>query len=126
MFQQAFYGGDKRRVSRLASAVKSAPHWKIAEAAVHSALQAIYRGGIDKKSQQRLTPTANILTLPQPAKPKNEFKIHTAFMHYPRNMVLRAGEPCFQKLVSNLPSLPFSFSPIWKQDSRSSPVFGGS
>jgi hypothetical protein len=56
MFQQAFYGGDKRRVSRLASAVKSAPHWKIAEAAVHSALQAIYRGGIDKKSQQRLTP----------------------------------------------------------------------
>jgi hypothetical protein len=27
MFQQAFHGGDKRRVSRLASAVKSALHW---------------------------------------------------------------------------------------------------
>jgi hypothetical protein len=27
MFQQAFHGGDKRRVSRLASAVQSAPHW---------------------------------------------------------------------------------------------------
>jgi len=26
-FQQAFHGGDKRRISRSASAIQSAPHW---------------------------------------------------------------------------------------------------
>src|SRR3972149_3761640 len=50
MFQQAFYGGDKCRISRLSSAVQSALHWDIVEIAVHSGLQSIYRGGIDKKS----------------------------------------------------------------------------
>ena len=57
MFQQAFYGGDKCRVSRLASAVKSALHWIIVEAAVHSALQAIYRGAIVFSEHNRGTLT---------------------------------------------------------------------
>jgi hypothetical protein len=47
-FQPAFKGGDMCRVSRSASAIQSA--LVMVETAVHSALQAIYRGGIDKKS----------------------------------------------------------------------------
>ena len=46
VFQRAFYGGDKCRNSRLASAVQSAPHWKNTEAAVHSRLESIYKGAI--------------------------------------------------------------------------------
>jgi hypothetical protein len=101
MFQQAFHGGDKRRVSRLASAIQSALHRKIMEPAVHSKLPPLNKGAIDKKSQQ----FTNFCTQPNQ---KTESKIHTAFMYYPTNMTPRTGESCFQKRVSN-PILP---SPI--------------
>jgi NTP pyrophosphatase (non-canonical NTP hydrolase) len=44
--QPAVCGGEPARTKLIASAIQSAPHWKIAEAAVHSKLQAIYRGAI--------------------------------------------------------------------------------
>jgi hypothetical protein len=108
MFQQDFHGGDKHRVSRLASAIQSAPHWKIVEAAVHSKLPPLNKGAIDKKSQQHPAPLPTFPYFRNQPNQKTESKIHTAFMYYPTNMTPRTGESCFQKRVSN-PILP---SPI--------------
>jgi HAD superfamily hydrolase (TIGR01509 family) len=53
-FQPAFKGGAPCRVRCSASAIHSA--LAMVEAAVHSTLQAIYRGGIDKKSHNSPQP----------------------------------------------------------------------